>query len=816
MMKRASLFILSIVSSFAAAESIMALPRPDHVVIVIMENHSYGQIIGSVDAPSINALALQGANFVNAPTDPIGATSGSHALRHPSQPNYLELFSGNYQGVLQDGHPGTSSEPLSSPPPFKTPNLAASFIAAGLTFVSYSENLPSVGFDGDSYSTNPALSQYERKHNPVANWQAADAPANRHVPFAVNQPFTAFPTNAAGYAGLPTISFVIPDQQDDMHDGSIAQGDAWLKTRILDGYYQWAKTHNSLLIVTFDEDGNNTPSNQITTIFAGPMIKPGNYFESNINPPDTRTPDGLITPTGTGMNHYNVLRTLEDMYGLAPIGGSANVPAISDVFVSIPTSGPVIVPNNLGTTQGDTGNLFPLSSSKPVRYQQVFAKSQFSRFAAGGEMINSIAFRAHAPGIPFAASVPQLQVRLSTTQKNPDGLSSTFADNVGADDTQVFSGSLAVSVNNSVSASAVNTFDIVIKFTTPFPYNPANGNLLIDIRNLQGGTEAPLLDQEMDATNASGDSLSRVYNYGDANAAAAGQSGTTPESDTVGLVTQFGTTTNAAPSPAPTPAPNTLLLNDSTRLRTGSGDSVMIGGFIVGGSVKKKVIVRGIGPSIKINGTPVPGTLQDPVIELHKSDGTILSANDNWKDMQQAEIQASGLAPTDDRESAISISLDPGNYTVVLSGKDGASGIGLVEAYDVEQGSTARLLNISTRGQVQTGNNVMIGGVILGGSDYARVIFRGLGPSIAVNGVPVPGTLADPTLELHDGNGAPLAFNDNWKDSQQAEIQQSGLAPTDDRESAIIGSFAPGQYTVILRGKNDTTGLGLVEAYKLN
>jgi phosphatidylinositol-3-phosphatase len=815
-MKRGLILLFPIVSLFAAAENSLALPRPDHVVIVIMENHSYGQIIGSADAPNINALALDGANFVNAPADPTGATSGSHGLRHPSQPNYLELFSGDHQGVLQDGHPGTASEPLSAPPPFATPNLAASLIAAGLKFVSYSEHLPSVGFDGDSFSTNPVLTQYERKHNPVANWQAADAPANHHVPLAVNQPFTAFPTDAAGYAALPTISIVVPDQQNDMHDGSVAQGDAWLKTNILDGYYQWAKTHNSLLILTFDEDGDNTPGNQIPTIFAGPMIKPGNYFESNINPPDVRPPDGLITPTGTAMTHYNVLRTVEDMYGLPPIGGSANTPAISDVFISIPTTGPIVVPNNLSTTPGDTGNLFPLFSSKPIRYQQVFAKSQFSRFAAGGEMINSIAFRAHAPGIPFAASVPQLQVRLSTTTKNPDGLSSTFADNVGADDTQVFSGPLTVSINNSASPSAVNTFDIVITFTTPFPYNPANGNLLIDIQNLQGGTEAPPLDQEIDATNSSGDPVSRVYNYGDANAAGAGQSGSAPENDTVGLVTQFGTTTNAAPSPSPTPAPNTMLLNDSTRLRTGGGNDVMIGGFIVGGSVKKKVIVRGIGPSIKSNGAPVPGTLQDPVIELHKSDGTILSANDDWKTTQQSEIEASGLAPTDDRESAISISLDPGNYTVVLSGKNGASGIGLVEAYDVEQGSAARLLNISTRGQVQTGDNVMIGGVILGGSDYARVIFRGLGPSVAVNGVPVPGTLADPTLELHDGNGAPLSFNDNWKDTQRTEIEQSGLAPADDREAAIIGSYPPGQYTVILRGKGDTTGLGLVEAYKLN
>src|ERR1700738_3256551 len=147
MMKRRLRFLPAIVLAFAAVENVVALPRPDHVVIVIMENHSYGQIIGSAQAPNIHALALEGANIVNSPLDPLGTTSGSHGLRHPSQPNYLELFSGYYQRVLQDGHPGTSSEPLSSSPPFNTPNLAASLIAGGLTFVSFSENLPSVGFD---------------------------------------------------------------------------------------------------------------------------------------------------------------------------------------------------------------------------------------------------------------------------------------------------------------------------------------------------------------------------------------------------------------------------------------------------------------------------------------------------------------------------------------------------------------------------------------------------------------------------------------------------------------------------------------------
>ena len=199
------------------------------------------------------------------------------------------------------------------------------------------------------------------------------------------------------------------------------------------------------------------------------------------------------------------------------------------------------------------------------------------------------------------------------------------------------------------------------------------------------------------------------------------------------------------------------------------------------------------------------------MIELHRSDGTIAAANNDWKETQQTEIQGTGLAPTDDREAAILASLDPGAYTVVLSGRNNASGIGLVEAYDIEQASAPRLLNLSARGRVQTQDNVMIGGMILGGTDYSRVIYRGLGPSI-----PVPDHLTDPVLELHDGNGVTIGSNDDWKQTQRAEIQMTGLAPNDDREAAIVGNYPPGQYTVILRGKSETSGIGLVEAYKLN
>ncbi len=512
-------------------------PAFDHIVVVIEENHSFGDIIGNSAAPNINALAASGANIVNASTDLQGNTSGSHAVRHPSQPNYLEFYSGSNQGTIQDGHPGSTSEPFSSPPPFTTPNLGAALRNGGYSFATYSQTMPSVGFDGDSSGA------YQRKHNPVANWMNDTNPTANQLPSSVNQPFTTFQdiANSPGsFANLPTISYVVPDQTYDMHDGTIQQADDWLKTNIIDTYLPWAITHNSLLIVTWDEDGDNTASNQIPTIFAGAKVKPGNYTEANLNSNNPHvgspTDPGIQTPTGAAMNHYNVLSTIEDVYGMAHMGGSVNRRPVSDIFTTPIFAGALIVPNDWSSAQGDAGNLFPLFSSQPIRFQQVFDASQFSRLTPGGGLINRIAFRGHGPGTPFTGTVPQLQVNLSTTNKSPDNLSSTFADNVGADDTQVFSGPLQASVT---FAGDPTNFEVAINFTTPFYYDPAKGNLLLDVRNMQGGTEVPPLDQELDGTSATGDSVSRVYNYGDVTATAAGRIGGVDEKDTYGLIARF-------------------------------------------------------------------------------------------------------------------------------------------------------------------------------------------------------------------------------------------------------------------------------------
>jgi hypothetical protein len=260
-------------------------------------------------------------------------------------------------------------------------------------------------------------------------------------------------------------------------------------------------------------------------------------------------------------------------------------------------------------------------------------------------------------------------------------------------------------------------------------------------------------------------------------------------------------------------------LNISTRLRVLTDNNVLIGGFIITGTDPKRVIIRGIGPSLTAFG--VPGALANPVLELHDHTGATITVNDNWKEAPNAsEVMNSGLAPGNDLEAAILQTLVPDAYTVVLRGVNGATGVGLVEAYDLASGVPSKLANISTRGFVDAGDNVMIGGFIIGaglgnnGSGSERVMVRAIGPSLIPFGI--TNALKDPTLELHDGNGNTIAVNDNWKDSNEAAaMQASGLAPGNDLESAILKVLPTGAYTAIVRGKANGTGVGLVEAYNL-
>jgi hypothetical protein len=255
---------------------------------------------------------------------------------------------------------------------------------------------------------------------------------------------------------------------------------------------------------------------------------------------------------------------------------------------------------------------------------------------------------------------------------------------------------------------------------------------------------------------------------------------------------------------------NGVLVNISTRLPVGSGDNILIAGFQITGSSSKQLVVRALGPSLAQFG--LTNVLPDTTLELHDSTGAIIATNDDWQDAANAQSIPSALRPTNELESAILTTLNRGAYTAVLRGYHNSTGIGLVEVYDTAIGST-QLGNISTRGFVQTGDNVMIAGLVVQ-SHSKPVVIRALGPALGRFGVNNP--LPDPTLSLYDGNGVLIVFNDDWRDTQESSISGTGLAPSDDLESAIAGTLAPGSYTAIVRGYENATGNGLIEVYGVN
>ncbi len=238
-----------------------------------------------------------------------------------------------------------------------------------------------------------------------------------------------------------------------------------------------------------------------------------------------------------------------------------------------------------------------------------------------------------------------------------------------------------------------------------------------------------------------------------------------------------------------------VLANISTRVNVGTGDNVLIGGFIVKGVEPKKLLLRAIGPTLAQYG--ITGAMQNPVLELHNSTGALIAFNDNWAQAANAQSIPATKRPPNALESAILTSLAPGKYTAIVRGANNTTGVALVEGYDLDPMSPTKLTNISTRGLVQTGNNVMIGGFIVQGQESKQVIIRVLGPSLANYGITNP--LLNPTLELHNGNGALISSNDNWRSTQQTQISASGYAPANNAESAIVTTLTPGSYTAIVR-----------------
>ena len=279
----------------------------------------------------------------------------------------------------------------------------------------------------------------------------------------------------------------------------------------------------------------------------------------------------------------------------------------------------------------------------------------------------------------------------------------------------------------------------------------------------------------------------------------------------------------ATPTPTPTPNPNgPRLINLSTRARVETADNVMIGGLVIQGSGTKRVLIRALGPSLSAAG--VTNVLTDPTLQIVNSAGATVASNDNWRVSSDngAAVQATGLAPTSDNESALVLDLPAGGYTAIVRGVNGGLGVALVEAYDLQTTSAARLINLSTRAVVRTGDNVVIGGIVISGSAPKRVLFRALGPSLTAAGV--SGALSDPTIEIVNAQGVRVAYNDDWSgdtDNTAGEVSAAGLAPSSQLESALVITLPPGGYTAIVRGYTSPstgvalTGVGLIEAYEL-
>ncbi|HEY2711309.1 MAG TPA: CocE/NonD family hydrolase [Chthoniobacterales bacterium] len=268
-------------------------------------------------------------------------------------------------------------------------------------------------------------------------------------------------------------------------------------------------------------------------------------------------------------------------------------------------------------------------------------------------------------------------------------------------------------------------------------------------------------------------------------------------------------TPSATPSPSPQSSPTQMLVNVSTRTRVESGTSVMIGGFIITGETPKQVVLRALGPSLAASG--LTSVLADPVLELYDSTGKLVAQNDNSSSLPANTIPVD-LKPSDGLESCIVATLSPGAYTAVISGATGTSGIGLFELYDLDPAS-ARIGNISTRGEVGTTSDVMIGGFIIGGDLPTKVIARALGPSLVQSGV--SNALPDPVLELYNSEGSLVFSNDDWRTAQETQINATGIPPTNDREAAIVATLSPGGYTALVHDANGASGIALVEVYNL-
>lgn len=463
-------------------------------------------------------------------------------------------------------------------------------------------------------------------------------------------------------------------------------------------------------------------------------------------------------------------------------------------------SGLPTLPARVGLAFDSAGNLFVAAGVTIYKFTPTGARTTFATVRLGA---NGLAFD-RAGNLFVAAGVFELfSDKTGLVYKfTPTGVRTTFASDL------YFPFALAFDSpgNLFVADGGYDGYDFPVLGAAVYKFTPSG------LRS----TVASEIDQSVIPAGLAIDSADNLF-------VANSDSGNILKFTPSGVRTTFAARRVGAMAFQPTSTSVSLsrLLNISTRLQVGTGDNVLIGGFILQGTESKRVLIRAVGPSLEAAG--VRGALANPTLELHDSTGTLIGQNNDWRttqiggvitDDQFLEIQATGIPPISDAESAIIATLDPGAYTAIVAGADSTTGIGLAEVYDLGPApAAAKLANISTRGFVQTDDNVMIGGFIVG-NQTSPVLVRGIGPSLAAAGI--RHALADPMLELHDGNGALLASNDNWRSDQEAEIEATTLPPNNDLESAILRTLAPGAYTVILRGISDATGVGQVEVYNLD
>ncbi len=481
----------------------------------------------------------------------------------------------------------------------------------------------------------------------------------------------------------------------------------------------------------------------------------------------------------------------QNILRITPAGSTSTISSGTAAAIAIDARGAIFVSN----TNSDS-------------IQIVAANGSRTTFATG---INAISLAFGRNGLLYAGTFSDIVVFA------PDGTRATFAELIRANGMAFDSrGNLFVADTNAQAVykftpqGVRTTFAANIAGATELAFDAAD-NLYVStftqngiIKVTPNGTQSIFTTDVFQPLGLAfgPDGLLYVANSGSGTIARFGRSG--------GAGTIFSSNI-AKPEDLVFERPSGLTLNISTRLRVQTGENALIGGFIITGTENKRIIIRALGPSLSSSG--VSDALQDPVLELYNSAGGLLTTIDDWKDNNQRPIvEATGVPPRHDREAAGVFTLPPGAYTAAVRGKNNGTGVGLVEVYDLNQAATSQLANISTRGPVETGDNVMIGGFILGGNG-ARVLLRALGPSLAQAGV--AGAMSDPTLSLRNANGVEIDANDNWRE-RQAEVQATGAAPSDDRESAFVATLGPGNYTAIVAGAGSGTGVGLVELYNLN